>query len=126
MAMKNIIVKCLMLALCFGIIGNVADAQAKKKATRTVKKRTTAKRTTNSKTKANINPSAKVDTAVVIAPPKVDSLPIQVVKKSLRPNDAIERNLVKDRTPLLHTKICVKMMRFTVKKCGGKLIPVKK
>jgi len=104
--MKNIIVKCLALTLCLGIIVNVADAQAKKKkkpaTTRSVKKRTTAKRTTNSKTKANINPSAKVDTAVVIAPtaPKIDSLPITFVKKSLRPDDAIERNLVKDRTPL--------------------------
>ena len=102
--MKTIIIKCLALTLCLGIIGNVAEAQTKKKTTRTptrtVKKRTTAKRTTNSKTKADINPSAKVDTAVVIAPPKIDSLPIPVVKKSLRPDDAIERNLVKDRTPL--------------------------
>ena len=103
--MKTIIIKCLMLTLCLGIIGNVAEAQTKKKTTRTptrtVKKRTTAKRTTNSKTKADINPSAKVDTAVVIAPPpKIDSLPIPIVKKSLRPDDAIERNLVKERTPL--------------------------
>jgi gliding motility associated protien GldN len=104
--MKIIIVKCLILAFCFGIITNDAEAQAKKKApTRAVKKRTTAKKTTNSRTKANINPSAKVDTAVVIAPPKVDSLPIQVVKKSLRPNDAIERNLVKDRTPLAYENL---------------------
>ena len=103
--MKIIIVKCLMLALCFGIISNVAEAQVKKKpAPRTVKKRTTAKRTTNSKTKANINP-AKVDTAVVIEPPKVDSLPVQVVKKSLRPDDAVERNLVKDRTPLAYENL---------------------
>ncbi len=96
-----------MFALCFGLISNVADAQTKKKTTtRTVKKRTTAKRTTNSKTKANINPSAKVDTAVVIAPtPKIDSLPIQVVKKSLRPDDAVERNLVKDRTPLAYENL---------------------
>ncbi|KAA9041555.1 gliding motility protein GldN [Ginsengibacter hankyongi] len=102
--MKTIMVKCLALVLCLGIISNVAEAQAKKKKpvhkTRTVKKRTTAKRTTNSKTKADINPSAKVDTAVVIAPPKIDSLPITFVKPSLRPDDAIERNLVKDRTPL--------------------------
>ena len=70
---------------------------------RTVKKRTTAKKTTNSKTKANISPAVPVDTAVVIAPPpKIDSLPIPVVKKSLRPNDAIERNLVTDRTPLAY------------------------
>ena len=33
--MKNIMVKCLVLTLCFGIIGNVADAQAKKKKTTT-------------------------------------------------------------------------------------------
>ncbi|MEO7119985.1 MAG: gliding motility protein GldN [Ginsengibacter sp.] len=101
--MKNIIGKCVVLALCFGMFGNVADAQTKKKkthTTRTAKKRTTAKRTTNSKTRAEINPSAKVDTAVVMAPPKIDSLPITYVKKSLRPDDAIERNLVKDRTPL--------------------------
>ncbi len=101
--MKNIVGKCIVLALCFGLIGNVANAQTKKKktgTTRTVKKRTTAKRTTNSKTRAEINPSAKVDTAVVIAPPKIDSLPITFVKKSFRPDDAIERNLVKDRTPL--------------------------
>src|SRR5674476_1533573 len=104
--MKNIIIKCLMLALCFGMIGNVAEAQTRKrKPTRTVKKRTTAKRTTNSKTKANINPSAKVDTAIVLAPPKIDSLPIIQVKKSLRPNDAIERNLVKDRTPLAYENL---------------------
>lgn len=99
--MKIIMVKCLALILCLGIIGNVAEAQTRKKktTTRSVKKRTTAKRTTNSKTKANINPTAKADTAVVIAP-KIDSLPITFVKPSLRPDDAIERNLVKDRTPL--------------------------
>ncbi|MEO8569109.1 MAG: gliding motility protein GldN [Ginsengibacter sp.] len=99
--MKKIIGKCLMLALCFAMIGNVADAQAKKK--RTVKKRTTAKKTTNSRTRANISPAVASDTAIVIAPPpKIDSLPIPVVKKSLRPNDAIERNLVTERTPLAY------------------------
>ncbi len=102
--MKNIMVKCLIMVLSCCVCYSAADAQAKKKKapTRTVKKRTTAKRTTTSKTKANISPSAKVDTAVVIAPPKIDSLPIPVVKKSLRPDDAIERNLVKDRNPLAY------------------------
>ena len=102
--MKKIIVKCLMFSLCLGILSTTANAQAKKKpaAKRTVQKRTTAKKTTNSKTKANINPSASVDTAIVIAPPKIDSLPITVVKKSLRNDDAIERNLVTERTPLAY------------------------
>jgi gliding motility associated protien GldN len=106
MAMKNKIVKCVMLALCFGIISSVADAQAKKStaSSRSAKKRTTAKKTNNTKTKADINPS-KVDTAVVLSQPKIDSLPIQEVKKSLRPNDAIERNLVKDRTPLAYENL---------------------
>ena len=104
--MKYIIVKCIFLSLCLGVLGNVAEAQTKKKTpSRSVKKRTTAKRTTNSKTKANIKPSVKVDTAVVIAPPKIDSLPIEIVKKSLRSNDAIERNLVKERTPLAYENL---------------------
>jgi len=98
--MKTIIVKCLMLALCLGVLGYSAEAQKKTVKKRTVQKRTTAKKTTNSQTRANINPAQVVDTAVVVAPPKIDSLPIQVVKKSLRNDDAIQRNLVKDRTPL--------------------------
>jgi len=103
MAMKTIIIRCAVLTLCFGLLGNAVNAQAKKKApTRTAKKRPTAKKTTNSKTTANISPSAKVDTAVVIAPPTIDSLPITVVKKSLRNDDAIVRNLVTERTPLAY------------------------
>ncbi|MDP4283552.1 MAG: gliding motility protein GldN [Bacteroidota bacterium] len=97
--MKTIIAKFLVVVICFGVLGNAANAQTKKK--RSVKKRTTAKKTTNAQTKANINPT---DTAMVIAPtpppPLVDSLPMQTVKKSLRNDAAIERNLVKDRTPL--------------------------
>lgn len=86
-----------LLAGCFAMVTNIADAQTRKK--RTVKKRTTAKRTTNTRTKVSINPTK--DTVVVAPPaPKIDSLPIPVVKKSLRSNDAIERNLVKDRNPL--------------------------
>ena len=99
--MKKIMVKSVMLVLCFALIGGAANAQAKK---RTVKKRTTAKKTTNASVKSNLN-TAPVDTAVVIAPPPLDSLPIPVVKKSLRPNDAIERNLVTERTPLAYENL---------------------
>lgn len=90
--MKKIIANCLFAFLCAGLIASTATAQKK----RTVKKRPTAKVT---QTKVNTNPVvAQQDTVVV--PPVVDSLPIQVVKKSLRNDDAIERNLVKDRMPL--------------------------
>jgi gliding motility associated protien GldN len=97
MAMKTILIKCLMLILCIGVICNVADAQTKKK--RTVKKRKTAKKTAVAKM-----PAAKptpVDT-VVVAPPPVDSLPITQVKKSLRPETALDNHntLIADRTPL--------------------------
>lgn len=90
----NKLIRYFVLAAAFIMAVNMCDAQAKK---RTVKKRTTAKRTTNTKTNVSINPSK--DTVVAVAP-KIDSLPIPVVKKSLRSNDAIQRNLVKDRIPL--------------------------
>jgi hypothetical protein len=85
----------LLLAGSFAFFTNTSDAQAKK---RTVKKRTTAKKTTNSQTRVNINPTR--DT--IVAAPKIDSLPIAVVKKSLRSNDAVERNLIKEKVPLAY------------------------
>lgn len=96
--MKKLFVYFLM-AGCLTMVTEICDAQAKK---RTVKKRTTAKKTTNSRTSVNINPSR--DTVVAVVPPaaKIDSLPIPIVKPSLRSNDAIERNLVKDRNPLAY------------------------
>src|SRR5438128_292516 len=102
--MKNLFVKGLMIVACFVVTAQVCDAQTKKGTKRTSTKRAVAKKTTNSKTKVNINASGKDTAAAVIAPPvskKIDSLPFEVVKKSLRPNDAVERNLVKDRVPLL-------------------------
>ncbi len=103
--MNKVFAKYFLLIFCFALLTHVSEGQAKKRTAtkRTVQKRTTAKRTTNTKTKASISPSAKVDTVVVAA--KIDSLPMEVIKKSLRPNDAIERNLVKDRTPLAYENI---------------------
>ena len=89
-----------LLAGCLTMVANTSDAQAKK---RTVQKRTTAKKTTNSKTNVSVKPSKDTVVAVVPPPPaKIDSLPMVNVKKSLRSNDAIERNLVKDRNPLAY------------------------
>ncbi len=95
--MKTLMIKCVMVLLCAGLFCNFADAQTKK---RTAKKRT-AKKTTAAKTTAAVKP-AKVDTAIVVAPPPVDSLPIAAVKKSLRPETALDNHnaLIADRTPL--------------------------
>ncbi len=97
--MNKLFVKCFLLAICFSMATSIADAQAKK---RTAKKRTTAKRTTNTRSNANINPT-QVDTVPIAA--KIDSLPIQTVKKSLRYDGAVERNIMKERTPLVYEHI---------------------
>ncbi len=102
--MKKRYFKYFLLAICLGIFVNVAEAQTKKKSTA---KRSSTRRSTSSKTKAKIQPTTpQVDTVAVAAvappPPAVfnDSLPIKQVKKSLRPDEAVETTMLKDRTPL--------------------------
>ena len=95
--MKTISMKCLLVVLSFGVVCNVADAQAK----RSAKKRTNTTNAAQSNT--SMNPSS-VDTVTVIAPADslIDSLPIANVKPSLRPETALDNSnaLIKDRTPL--------------------------
>ena len=102
--MKKRYFKYFMLALCLGIFVNTVEAQTKKKTTRTATKRPSTRKTTKTKTKAKISPTvAQADTvAVAAAAPAVfnDSLPIKTVKKSLRPDEAVETTMLKDRTPL--------------------------
>ncbi|MEO6837957.1 MAG: hypothetical protein ABI185_06190, partial [Ginsengibacter sp.] len=98
--MKTIMIKGLMLMLCIGVLFNVANAQSTKKNRHSVKRKKTAHKTTAARTPA-LKPTP-VDTAVVIAPPPVDSIPIPLVKKSLRPETALDNHntLIADRTPL--------------------------
>ena len=102
--MKKRFVKYLLLALCLGVFANVAEAQKKKPATRTATKRNTTRKTTKSKTKTKILPTtAKTDSvAAVVANPIIrnDTLPVKRVKKSLRPDEAVETSILNDRTPL--------------------------
>ena len=96
--MKMRFLKFLLLAVIFCGVANVADAQKKG--------RKSTKRTTKAKTKANIQatvPTADTVAAVVAAPqPANDSLPIKTVKKSLRPDEAVETSVLRDRTPLAY------------------------
>ncbi|MGB4845222.1 MAG: gliding motility protein GldN [Ferruginibacter sp.] len=102
--MKKRYFKYFLLALCLGIFVNTTEAQTKKKRTST--KRASTRKTASSKTKANIQPTIpQVDTVAIVAappppPPPNDSLPIKTVKKSLRPDEAVETTMLKDRTPL--------------------------
>jgi gliding motility associated protien GldN len=83
------------------MFAGVADAQTKK---RTSTKRASTRKTAKSKTKAKIEPTvAQVDTVAIVAVPAAvfnDSLPIPIIKKSLRPDEAVETTMLKDRTPL--------------------------
>lgn len=93
----------LLLLILVGGFADTAMAQKKRKATT----RKSTKRTTSTRTKAKVQPTvAVVDTvaavAAVPAPAIVDTLPLPVVKKSLRPDEAVETTVLRDRTPLAY------------------------
>ncbi len=104
--MKKRLIKCMLLTFCLCLYAGVADAQKKTAPKRAATKRASTRKTTKTKTKATINPTvAVVDTVKAIAiaqppPPPNDSLPVPIIKKSLRPDEAVETTMLKDRTPL--------------------------
>lgn len=108
--MKKHLVRLVLVMMCIGIMPVVTHAQKKKTVKRTATKRTTTKKTTKSRTKTKIQPTAaQVDTVAAVipppAPPVPDSLPIPRVKKSLRPDEAVETTTLKDRTPLVYENL---------------------
>ncbi len=104
--MRKIIVKYLMLALCLGVFTDVAVAQKKGGKTRKAQKRgaTTTKKNLRGKTNSKVS-AGQTDTlsvAVAAPAPANDSLPIKAVRKSLRPDEAVDTKEIKDRTPLTY------------------------
>ncbi len=106
--MKNRIIKLCLLLTVMAFATVEADAQAKKPS------RTTKKRPTTTKKGGNTNKSNNAANTAAIAPPPVDTvkpappvaeIKIPVIKRSLRNDNAIERNLVKDRIPLSYEHI---------------------
>lgn len=92
--------RLLLVVVLVGGFADVAMAQKKKKATT----RKSTKRTTSTRTKAKVQPTvATVDTVAAVAAveaPAVDTLPLPSVRKSLRPDEAVETTVLRDRTPL--------------------------
>lgn len=94
--MKNRIIRLCLFTLALGFLVESADAQQK----RPTKKRTTTKKATTNKNRNTTN------AALNTAPPKdtikapVADLRIDDPRPSLRNDNAIQRNLLKDRTPL--------------------------
>ena len=104
--MKKQLLKYFLFALCVGLFVNVADAQKGKKRVSTKRApNTKTTRTTKNKTKTKIQSgTTKVDSiataAKLVPPPLPDTLPLPKVRKSLRPDEAVETSVLRDRTPL--------------------------
>src|SRR6476659_4545172 len=98
--MKNRLIKCGMFLALLVFLGTAAEDQ--KKATRPAKTRTTAKTTSRNSAANNkaLAPAKDTVPAVVEADLKIDE-----ARPSLRNDNAIQRNLVKDRTPLEYEHI---------------------
>ena len=105
--MNKQFLKYLFLLFIVGGISNASFAQ-KKKSTRakTPVKRSSTRRTTKNKTTANIQGAgASTDSAVVAEVPKIDSLPIKKVAKSLRRDGAVDDDAIKERIPLAYENL---------------------
>jgi gliding motility associated protien GldN len=100
--MKKCILKSLMVMALVGFFAGTVSAQ--KKPARNVKKRPATTKSTKNKTKTKVSGGGSVTDQAVVAPsveaPKKDSLPIPMVKPSLRPDEAVETSTLRDRTPL--------------------------
>ncbi|MGN6493251.1 MAG: gliding motility protein GldN [Agriterribacter sp.] len=104
--MKWKFAKYALLAVAFGFAINTVDAQTRKKTTR--KSTTAKKKASTKKTEANVadaNLAANKQDTMVVTAPKQDPLKMDTIRKSLRNDNAIEKNLVKDRTPLNYEHI---------------------
>ncbi|HMG83492.1 MAG TPA: gliding motility protein GldN [Ferruginibacter sp.] len=104
--MKRHYVKYVLLALCLCVFVNIAEAQKKKKRTAVKRGASTTVRKTKGKTKASIKSGAQAVDTVAVAPPPPpppnDSLPIKTVRKSLRPEEAVDTKSIRDRAPLVY------------------------
>jgi gliding motility associated protien GldN len=94
--MKNRIIRLCLFMLAFGFLVESADAQQK----RPTKKRSTTKKATTNKAKNTSNAALNTAPAKDTIKAPVAELKIEDARPSLRNDNAIQRNLVKDRTPL--------------------------
>jgi gliding motility associated protien GldN len=101
--MKKHFIRLCLLALVLSLVAGAADAQTKK---RTVKKRPPAKKTATTKSQGGNNAAVAPVKDTVKPEPVVDAdIKLDTPRKSLRNDAIIERNLVKDRTPLTYEHI---------------------
>ncbi|MBL0145073.1 MAG: hypothetical protein IPP48_04225 [Chitinophagaceae bacterium] len=111
-------IKYVVLVLCLGVFTvNVAEAQKKKAKPRVAQKRTPTNKNAKGKKKVTVTNANTVTDPVAAAAapaaPTEDSLPIPVVKKSLRPTSALEASNLKDRTPLPYENLRAEDAMYT-------------
>lgn len=108
--MKKHFIRLCLLALVFSLVAGVADSQT------TPKKRTTAKRKvgTTATAKKKKGTTRNMGAATAAVAPKDTVKPVLIpdadikldtIRRSLRNDAIVERNLVKDRTPLVYEHI---------------------
>ena len=95
--MKKYLIRFCVLAMAILIVVGNVDAQTKK---RTVKKKAPAKKTNVARNQAAAPADVAPKDTVKPAPLPVADIKMDTLRKSLRNDAIIERNLVKDRTPL--------------------------
>ena len=100
--MKKHFIRLCLLALVLSLVAGAADAQTKK---RTTKKRPPAKKTATTKNQGGSNAAVAPKDTVKPAPVVEADIKLDTPRKSLRNDAIIERNLVKDRTPLAYEHI---------------------
>lgn len=109
--MKFQLAKYFLLAASLSIVTQIADAQAKKKpASKTASKSASGTKATTKTTKVdtvgtNLAATTVEVTSTPVAAPKKDPLALDTIRTSIRNDAAIERNLVKERVPLLYENI---------------------
>jgi gliding motility associated protien GldN len=102
--MKNRIIRLCLLVLVLGFLVESADAQQKKPSRPTKKRSTAAKKPTTNRVQNSANAQLNTAAKDTIKPPVAD-LKIDDPRPSLRNDNAVQRNLVKDRTPLEYEHI---------------------
>ena len=103
--MKQHFIRLCLLAVVFSCLANVADAQTKKRTTTKRKPTTTKKGTTKNQGKADATVAPVKDTTAKPAVVLQADIKLDTPRRSLRNDAIIERNLVKDRTPLTYEHI---------------------
>jgi len=99
--MKKHFIRVCLLALVVALATGTADAQTKRKGAKRPAKKTTTTKNQGGKDQVVAPPK---DT-VAPAPPPMADIKLDTPRKSLRNDAIIERNLVKDRTPLTYEHV---------------------